>query len=714
MSTDSLVQRLERVPHTFLQPSKETPAGAISLTKEILDRLAGDVVQLQNARRDEIRRKRKRGNDNPRDEILRLQSLYTKNLAVQQVWEQARRILDAACDEVEGYLTRRPGTEDDKELIPSAQESAHIDSEVNGLDAVDNEFETDDEDLDNEEDDDDDTEMDGQDSVLDENEEEDIEEMDEDNTLDGDLSGDAEAEEEEMWTQDKHGLNDGFFSIDNFNRQSQFLEQMDARGDDDNPSDEDDVDWDADPSAQQITSTKSKQTHEEGDSGSDSDDEGEAGPTFGNADLKAPDSDDDLEQDDEDMDLDGGMPGLSNTNEIHYTDFFAPPPRQLSKTKRMRALPKTQPQARGPGKVTDDMEEEMQRAMNDVTRDIFASESENEEASDSDGSAPKANMSTHERQRAKVAAEIRRLEAASVAKRDWTLSGEARAAERPINSLIEEDLEFERVGKPVPVVTNETTEEIEQLIKRRILAREFDEVIRRHADSTGNTADTRRGRIELDDSKPQSGLAEVYEQEHLKATDPNYLDSRSKQTKKQHAEIDKLWKEVSQQLDLLSNLHFKPKRVEAEIKVVEDKPRIAMEDARPVGEGLGDESALAPQEVYKAGDRKAVGGEVLRKSGIATSKEEMSREEKRRKRQREKERAKKGKIGQGVEPAATTDAKSGKQKTKKKSKSEEKQGILEELKRGGVQVVGKKGELQDLAGKKSRGKSEVTSSALKL
>ena len=67
-----------------------------------------------------------------------------------------------------------------------------------------------------------------------------------------------------------------------------------------------------------------------------------------------------------------------------------------------------------------------------------------------------------------------------------------------------------------------------------------------------------------------------------------------------------------------------------EVKTVEDKPRIAMEDARPGAEGADamDQSILAPQEVYAPGkDSKASKTEVLRKGGATVSREEMSREE---------------------------------------------------------------------------------------
>ncbi|KAK5241624.1 U3 snoRNP protein, partial [Exophiala xenobiotica] len=266
-----------------------------------------------------------------------------------------------------------------------------------------------------------------------------------------------------------NGLNDGFFSIDDFNKQTQFLEQQDVRGEDDNPSDEDEIDWDADPMAMPLAKpngnpkSKRKDKDQLPEQDDDSDDD-EDGPTFGNADLNADESDEDM-TDAENLDLEGDMPGLSNTNEVRYADFFVPPPRKLTKTNRMRALPKTQPAPRSRAQA-EDMEGDMERAMADVRRDLLESDEEVSDVEsgsdiDDDLKVSKKNMSTHERQRALIATEIRRLEAANVAKRDWTLSGEARAADRPLNSLIEEDLEFERTGKPVPVITAEVSEEIE-------------------------------------------------------------------------------------------------------------------------------------------------------------------------------------------------------------------------------------------------------------
>ena len=489
---------------------------------------------------------------------------------------------------------------------------------------------------------------------------------------------------------DKNGLNDGFFSIDDFNRQSQFLEQQDARGENDGAaSDEEDVDWDVDPLAATLSHNTGRMP--KGEVMEESEDE-EDGPTFGNVDLNAPGiSDDDDEYSASGVQLDD-IGAMNNTNDIKYADFFAPPLSKASKTSRRRALPKTQPP---PQNTTDD---DVQRTISAVRRDIF----EDDLTSNEDEAPFDANdrRSSHQRRQAALTAEIRRLEAASVAKRDWTLSGEARAADRPINSLLEEDLDFERAGKPIPVITQEVSEDIEALIKRRIIARQFDEVIkRRPGNLLTRNADVRRGRFELDDSKPQQSLAEVYEAEHLKAADPEgYTDKRDEKLKREHAKIEEMWKDVSAKLDALSSWHYKPKPPSASINVVADVPAISIEDARPAGGGeVAGQSMLAPQEVYKPGEEKRNKEEVIKKgSGLPVGRQEMTRDEKVRRRRREKERIRKA---GGLTPAKGSGSRS--------NKAVERKGLIGDLRKGGVGVIGKKGEIRDVGGKPVRGHGAV-------
>jgi len=411
------------------------------------------------------------------------------------------------------------------------------------------------------------------------------------------------------------------------------------------------------------------------------------------------------------------MDDFSNANNIMYKDFFAPPARKASDKRGGKRGPPMKHNFPERTAATDDAEENLSRTMAAVHRDLFSDEEEVEEEDDLsevDEFDPKARRSNHERRQAKILQEIRKLEAENVAKREWTMSGEARAVDRPQNSLLEEDLDFERVGKPVPVITQEVSEDIEALIKRRILAREFDEVLRRRPDELLTGPLGRRGRIdeELSDAKSKKGLADLYEEDHLRRTDPGYVDARDEKLKAAHREIENLWKDIADKLDSLSSWHYRPKPVEMSVQVRTDAPVISMEDARPSGIGgdLAETSQLAPQEVYKAGTEKGK-NEVVTKGGEVVAREEMSREEKKSRRARGKERAKKA-AENGAKPEAN--GAKGHVKGQKSSTKKNKDALVGDLKKGGVMVIGRKGEVMDVEGKEVKGKKALSAGALRL
>lgn len=693
----------------FIQPKVDLFDSAISQTKSLLDQYASQISEKQAARIKEDRKRKRSGADIPYGDILKVRKVHTQGFAVEQVWEQARRVIDALREEVQ--------------------------REVEELDLVVPDDSEDKDDIENDDDIDADTQLDNDDEDSDEaqelmdeddNEAEIIEDEDEDEDIDGgdvedmlhELEGDDDYENEEeddenggVFVPDPHGLNDGFFSIDDFNKQTEFLEQQDAQADPytGEASDEEEIDWDVDPMANAQKSKvssdrRAKAMDVEKDEDEDDDEDEEGGPTFGNVDLNAPEGD----SGDEDADMDDAVDvgAGDNTNEILYKDFFEPPPRKIGKGERQEDYLARQAR-RKQQEPAEDAEAEMERAIKNVRRDLFDDEDEemSEDAlSDVDPGDPRSRKSAHERRQAKLAEEIRRLEAASVAKREWTLSGEARAADRPLNSLLEEDLDFERTGKPVPVITAEVSESIEELIKRRIIAQEFDEVIRRRPED-GVQSGTRRGQFELDDSKPQQSLAEMYEEEHVKNQDPDaYMSKADERLKKQHQEIEGLWKEISGKLDALSSWHYKPKPAAPSLTVVADVATINMEDAQPTTAGgvAGGESMLAPQEIYKAGKEKDTlrRGEVIA-GGAPIARQEMSREEKLRRRRREKERIRK-RGGEELD---------NKPQSKKSKQQKE---TMDELKRGGVKVIGNKGEIRDVEGNKIKEAAAVSAGGFKL
>lgn len=715
-----LLSTLTSSSFDFLQPTQTLQDAALIVAKQYLDPLAVSVSAAQQQRLQDARRKRKRryGDEECTVPLLRLKEVHLEGFEIEQVWMQAQRVMDASRQEIERRLEEAlkpthgnriratpdegkhdksvrfeiasidPGSDASDveniglENLPGTERNVLINTTVKGTFTEGGNSVNESDDLVG-----DDEYIERDDMVLDDN-------------------GPDVAEETSTFTADKHGLNDGFFSIDNFNRSTEFAEQFNVMGGD-NDSSDDGIYWDTD---LKIPSSKDTGRDKQFDS-SEND-----GPTFGNANLNAHDTDSDNMSNEKVL---TEAAAIGDTNDISYADFFVPPPQPTTKSMQRRPLPKTQPPP--PVQSSD---ADLQQTISTVRRDLFEDETlQPGSASYPDADDPRqqsnGTLSTHERRQAALAAQIRTLEAESIAKRKWTLSGEASAAVRPLNSLLEEDLDFERAGKPVPVITTETSEDIEALIKRRILTREFDEVTRRQPDTlaalapgAANAQLPKRGRFDLPTDKDERSLAEIYEQEHLKTVDPDgFVDKRTAELKKQHAEIERLWASVSAKLDALSSWNYRPNPPQINISVVTDVPTVQMEDARPGGGGAigisGEGSRLAPQEVFKInGDKIALtDGVVLGGQAGVVARDEMTRDQKLRRRRREKERIKKaggivavktsGAKGNGDKTAAVANA-----KTKGGKRAAEEKELLLGLKKGGVKVIGKGGEIRDIEGGK--------------
>lgn len=720
VASSTAIEYLENQPHEFLRPSPALHAALLRLAEQFLNPLAADVTDLQLQRHRLERQSRKRKRSQPdagsAQELLRMKKVHIDGFGADQVWQQARRVLDATVAEVERSVPRVETSEEEDGHVDESNgdtldvdgESGHDSDVINKDDEMEGEGSDEDEvlmnpSLDSGQDEDD--LGDSGDGFLD-NEKEDGTD-----TPLSDYSNDQGSGPGKILVKDKHGLNDGFFSIDDFNRQTQFLEDQDVRGDpnDGAASDEEDVDWEADPMLASVTPAKDArptrrtngnvEDNEEEESGS------EGGPTFGDMDLNAPDDasndEDNLEEQDANMG-DSGMAAFSNTNDVMYRDFFEAPAKAASRAKKHRK-PVSSLERNEVTLATEDgdAQDEIERTMARVNRDLFADDASEEEDTDVWEDGKNANLSTHEKKQLALRAEIRRLEAANVAPKDWSLRGEAAAPARPMNSLLEEDLEFERTGKPVPIITTEVNESLEQLIKRRIIAKEFDEVIRRRPTDLVNGIDPRRGRMreELSDVKPTKGLAEEYEQDQLRRTDPNYVDSRSETLKKTHREIEAQWASISAQLDALSNWHYKPRPPTASLDVRIDAPTITMEDARPSAGGeVGGASRLAPQELYRPGEEGKAAGEVLTRGGMPVSKDEETRELKKRRRRREKERGKKANENKELPTRAVAAA-------GKESRKVPKKDVVAQLKKGGVKLVDAKGSMRNVDGGRTNGQN---------
>ncbi|PGG98308.1 hypothetical protein GX51_06870 [Blastomyces parvus] len=673
-------QFLSSTPEIFLKPTASLHTAWVTATKRYLDPLASDITKAQKRRlQDKRNRKRVDRHQHFRSQALHLQEVHTDGFTPRQIWEQANRVLNASAQDTAHELALLRETD-----VVSSQSSPHkkargTQDEEDGLEVTsetdqisDNSAGDDSASIPNGEITDDESNGEGDEGVTEDNE--DGEDDDHDSmSIDGDQPVSRRKKDKKSigtsdieFVQDPHKLNDGFFSIDEFNAQTALFERKDVKGmqdDDDDDDDEGAIDWGADPLSLGAISgdEEDDESADQGDAREDDGSESEA-------------MDEDGVFDENEMGLMGG-----NANDIKYADFFDPPPSKAPKGRQNDAVPKHKSPT-----PDEDIEASIRRAISDVQRDLFDDDMSDDEEMEGSEQQTGAVQSTHEKRQAKLTDEIRRLEAANVSKKEWMLSGEAKAPDRPVNSLIEEDLEFERVGKPVPVISTEVSDDIEALIKRRILAKEFDEVPRRQPYVPGSEVQHKREQFTLDETKPQQSLAELYEEDHLRKTDSAFVDQKSEKLKGDHEEIARLWSSISSQLDTLSSWHHRPKAPQASINVVTDVATIAMEDARPTGgAGMDLSGMLAPQEMYAPGDEGKVRGEMVLKSGVTVSKEEMTREAKLRRRRREKQKLKKN----SSQPVRT-------------GKQAEKQRIVSDLKKGGVKVIGNQGDLKDVHGNK--------------
>uniref|UniRef100_A0A665TCI5 U3 small nucleolar ribonucleoprotein protein MPP10 n=1 Tax=Echeneis naucrates TaxID=173247 RepID=A0A665TCI5_ECHNA len=260
---------------------------------------------------------------------------------------------------------------------------------------------------------------------------------------------------------------------------------------------------------------------------------------------------------------------------------------------------------------------------------------------------------------------IQELEKAALAEKPWQLSGEVTAQTRPENSMLEEDVEFEQASRMAPTITEETTLQLEDIIKQRIKDQAFDDVVRK--EKPKEEVFEYKKRLTLDHEKSKQSLAEIYEQEYLKQAQQKTEEEENPA----HVEIQKLMDTLFLKLDALSNFHFTPKPPVAEVKVVSNLPSITMEEVAPVN--VSDATLLAPEEIKEKNKAGDVLGDTEKTS---TDKKRERRHKKKVKSLKIKEKERRQKLKEANKTA----------ETKKLSKADVREN-LKKLTKGGKATI---------------------------
>ncbi|CAN6717998.1 unnamed protein product [Malus baccata var. baccata] len=387
-------------------------------------------------------------------------------------------------------------------------------------------------------------ELDGFDDDGDDEEAEEEEEEDEGSESEEvDREDEEEREESESEGESNNAIEDGFFKIKDLKKSLEESEAMEYGLD--------------------KTDKKKKKRGDDEDNEDDEDEEDE-----GLGDLAIGDDEDDKDK------------------FARYDDFYGGKKEKPSK-RRSKLVDESEDLGTNDGEEDEKDEEEDDQDEDDQEGD------ENEQEDDKKQTA----LSTHEKKLKKLQSQIEEMEKANLEPKSWIMQGEVTAATRPKNSALEVDLDFEHNVRPAPVITEEVTTSIEDMIKKRIEEGRFDDV--QKAPTLPSKAP--REFKELDENKSKKGLADVYEEEYVQKT--SLSSAPLSLTDKQKDEASKLFKKLCLKLDALSHYHFTPKPVIEDMSVQANVPALAMEEIAPVA--VSDAAMLAPEEVFSGkGDIK--------------------------------------------------------------------------------------------------------------
>lgn len=220
---------------------------------------------------------------------------------------------------------------------------------------------------------------------------------------------------------------------------------------------------------------------------------------------------------------------------------------------------------------------------------------ESDEGEAQENKKQEAKESKHQKKSKQLLDKIKELEDVAIEPKHWTLAGEVQSKERPENSLLEVPVEFSHATKIAPVITQETTDNIESMIKARIKEGKFDDVVKKDISKQTHTKEYK----EIDMDKSKLSLAEIYEKEYARQVIGE--DDTKRELDQKRTILYRKYKKLCYDLDSLSNFTIAPKTLIARENEIKDVGAIQMEESIPLV--FDQHQTTVPEAAYKKVDK---------------------------------------------------------------------------------------------------------------
>jgi len=252
------------------------------------------------------------------------------------------------------------------------------------------------------------------------------------------------------------------------------------------------------------------------------------------------------------------------------------------------------------------------------------------------GLGESVRKSAFQKEQEKLAGQIRQLEELAVGEKPWLLRGEASAKERPKNSALSVEMDFDRTHRPSPDVNEIITAKLEETIKLRIADNIFDDE-ENFKPVTGNHA-KQLDFSSVEDTRSSKGLADIYEDEYLRAKQLAKTGNHEavERTSAQTDDIYVLFRSLSSKLDALCSFQAAQKIDADNVPLSIGGAALKIEEV--TSHMMSHASKNGPEEVLNIGFGK---GETCRKAAGETRADgELTNVQKKARRAKEKRKHK--------------------------------------------------------------------------